>query len=377
MMFVFCLICIIKSHIFNTFYPVLYARGRHFGLSAASPSSNRHTVWGFYEIGWFTFCWRNGLCTVSISLYCRLHGAKIYLWLFLAVQQKTQAGCSSLLLFIRGIHFNSMDIGHILLTAPLYHLLTDVVFAVFQARQVLEREFNNLLALGTDRRLEEVTLQAAALIKPNIVENGPVVWPDFSLCPYRVAMTSLFDGLHRGVRGFGHVREGQAWGWWQAPWKLCLPVSVCPLCPCRLLWIWCPRSSCSLKVCHNTNQSAQSFVFFCVYLCAYHSLSLSWLTNCMLCPLCPAVLKTPLYHVLSSSSSGAPETRPLGSADLFMLTPLCLLTGALMLTGKLTKHHLKLLNLQHCPAVWHDAGMRQHLYQANVLIWVSGWFGIF
>ena len=68
-----------------------------------------------------------------------------------------------------------MDIGHILLTAPLYHLLTDVVFAVFQARQVLEREFNNLLALGTDRRLEEVTLQAAALIKPSIVENGPVV----------------------------------------------------------------------------------------------------------------------------------------------------------------------------------------------------------
>eukprot|EP00064_Thunnus_orientalis_P004239 superscaffoldBa00000380_g4250 len=31
----------------------------------------------------------------------------------------------------------------------------EVVFAVFQARQVLEREFNNLLALGTDRRLEE------------------------------------------------------------------------------------------------------------------------------------------------------------------------------------------------------------------------------
>lgn len=39
------------------------------------------------------------------------------------------------------------------------------VCAVFQARQVLEREFNNLLALGTDRRLEEVTSQAAALIK--------------------------------------------------------------------------------------------------------------------------------------------------------------------------------------------------------------------
>lgn len=31
---------------------------------------------------------------------------------------------------------------------------------MFQARQVLEREFNNLLALGTDRRLEEVTSSA-------------------------------------------------------------------------------------------------------------------------------------------------------------------------------------------------------------------------
>lgn len=46
--------------------------------------------------------------------------------------------------------------------------------AAFQARQVLEREFNNLLALGTDRRLEEVTSQAAALIKCDIVEKGPV-----------------------------------------------------------------------------------------------------------------------------------------------------------------------------------------------------------
>ena len=62
-----------------------------------------------------------------------------------------------------------------MLTAPLYHLLTEVVFAVFQARQVLEREFNNLLALGTDRRLEEVTSRAAALITYNIVENGPFV----------------------------------------------------------------------------------------------------------------------------------------------------------------------------------------------------------
>ena len=28
---------------------------------------------------------------------------------------------------------------------------------MFQARQILDREFNNLLAMGTDRRLEEVS----------------------------------------------------------------------------------------------------------------------------------------------------------------------------------------------------------------------------
>lgn len=42
---------------------------------------------------------------------------------------------------------------------------------LLQARQVLEREFNNLLALGTDRRLEEVASQAAALIRQNAVEK--------------------------------------------------------------------------------------------------------------------------------------------------------------------------------------------------------------
>ena len=31
------------------------------------------------------------------------------------------------------------------------------VIGVFQARQCLEREFNNLLAMGTDRRLDEVS----------------------------------------------------------------------------------------------------------------------------------------------------------------------------------------------------------------------------
>lgn len=50
-------------------------------------------------------------------------------------------------------------------------MLTEVACAVFQARQVLEREFNNLLALGTDRRLEEVTSQAAAMIKYSTVEK--------------------------------------------------------------------------------------------------------------------------------------------------------------------------------------------------------------
>ena len=34
--------------------------------------------------------------------------------------------------------------------------LTLFLFSFLQARQILEREFNNLLAMGTDRRLEEV-----------------------------------------------------------------------------------------------------------------------------------------------------------------------------------------------------------------------------
>lgn len=32
-----------------------------------------------------------------------------------------------------------------------------LIFCYSQARQVLEREFNNLLALGTDRRLDDVS----------------------------------------------------------------------------------------------------------------------------------------------------------------------------------------------------------------------------
>ena len=34
------------------------------------------------------------------------------------------------------------------------------VSSVFQSRQILEREFNNLLAMGTDRRLDEVSRQS-------------------------------------------------------------------------------------------------------------------------------------------------------------------------------------------------------------------------
>lgn len=152
-------------------------------------------------------------------------------------------------------------------------------------------------------------------------------------------MISLFDALHRGGRGFERVREERGWGWWRAPWKRCLPASACP--PCRPLWIWCPRNSSSLKVCCSTNQIYAYVFFLCVWLC----LPCSWLTNCMLCPLWSAVPQTPLCHALSSSSPSATETRPLCSADVFMLTPLCLLTGALMLTGKLTRHHLKLRNV--------------------------------
>lgn len=82
---------------------------------------------------------------------------------------------------------------------------------VFQARQVLEREFNNVLALGTDRRLEEVCAPAAALIKYNITEMGPIFQLKFFPCTCRVEMTSLSDALHRGEKGLGHVREEQDW----------------------------------------------------------------------------------------------------------------------------------------------------------------------
>lgn len=53
--------------------------------------------------------------------------------------------------------FRSFHLHHVVITTLLNFALMD---SVFQARQVLEREFNNLLALGTDRRLEEVTGQA-------------------------------------------------------------------------------------------------------------------------------------------------------------------------------------------------------------------------
>lgn len=141
-------------------------------------------------------------------------------------------------------------------------MLTEVACAVFQARQVLEREFNNLLALGTDRRLEEVTSQAAAMIKYSTVEKKKgreIVWPP---CLFRVGMTRRFDALHRGVRGFGHGREGRGWAWWQAPWKRCLLASACPPCPCPPLWTWCPRNSSSLKVRYKTNQTPRPR---CVY----------------------------------------------------------------------------------------------------------------
>lgn len=75
----------------------------------------------------------------------------------------------------------------------------------------------------------------------------------FSL--FRVGMTRHFDALHRGVRGFGHAREGRGWAWWQAPWRRCLLASACPPCPCPPLWTWCPRNSSSLKVRYNTNQT--------------------------------------------------------------------------------------------------------------------------
>lgn len=40
--------------------------------------------------------------------------------------------------------------------AGLLNVLSFFFFVSPQARQILEREYNNLLALGTDRRLDEV-----------------------------------------------------------------------------------------------------------------------------------------------------------------------------------------------------------------------------
>lgn len=219
-------------------------------------------------------------------------------------------------------------------------LLTMFACDVFQARQVLEREFNNLLALGTDRRLEEVEeAQAAALNKWNIVERGATVWPHFPPCPCRVGMTSLFDALHRGARGFGRVREGRGWAWWQAPWKHCLLDSACHPCPCHHPHIWCLRNSSSLKVRYNTNKSpTNTNKYLCISLCFCGLLFAcpGCLTAC--CVLSVPLCQTSMCHIFSSSSLGAPETRPLSCADLLMLTYLCLLTGALMLTGKMTKN---------------------------------------
>lgn len=212
-----------------------------------------------------TFWWHSGLCAVSISPHCWLHLFLLQTLYQLFSDQNGSVALThsslerisgyglqhrllahsfifSLLLSIRGklfagVFHNSQQHFVIILfsSAPalLCVLLTVSVCGVFQARQVLEREFNNLLALGTDRRLEEVTSQAAALNKWNIAERGATVWPHVPPCPCRVGMTSLFDALHRGARGFGRVREGRGWAWWQAPWKHCLPGSACHPCPCR------------------------------------------------------------------------------------------------------------------------------------------------
>lgn len=127
---------------------------------------------------------------------------------------------------------------------------------VFQARQVLDREFNNLLALGTDRRLEEVTQHVMLLIRFKCcLRLSSLI---FSL-PRRAKTTSLFAALRRGGRGFVPEREGRGWGWWRAPWKRCPLASACPLCPCRPPW--CPRSSCSLKV--RTDHMTQTFGHEC------------------------------------------------------------------------------------------------------------------
>ena len=57
--------------------------------------------------------------------------------------------------------FHSKIIGRdLLVDSCVISILSPYVFflSLFQSRQILEREFNNLLAIGTDRRLDEVSL---------------------------------------------------------------------------------------------------------------------------------------------------------------------------------------------------------------------------
>lgn len=155
---------------------------------------------------------------------------------------------------------------------------------VFQARQVLEREFNNLLALGTDRRLEEVTSQAVALIKCNIFFNGSTVWPCYFPVPIEWGwqVFSTLSILAQEVQStWGGDRAGDDGG-----------LHGNATC-------WIPNALHVYAALYEFNAQETSpawrcvknllcFSFYCVYLCACPSFCLWWLTNCTLCPVHPA-----------------------------------------------------------------------------------------
>ena len=57
---------------------------------------------------------------------------------------------------------------------------------MFQARQILDREFNNLLAMGTDRRIEEVSKTSFVFIT--------YIWTDSDgFCLIVVGLQKLFQ----------------------------------------------------------------------------------------------------------------------------------------------------------------------------------------
>uniref|UniRef100_A0A8C6VUN0 PTPRF interacting protein alpha 4 n=1 Tax=Nothobranchius furzeri TaxID=105023 RepID=A0A8C6VUN0_NOTFU len=162
-----------------------------------------------------------------------------------------------------------------------------------QARQVLEREFNNLLALGTDRRLEESGDDKSFRRSPSWRKRFRAREGGTGLGMMAGSMETLPAGFRMPAMSMPPSMN-------LAPRKQLQPEG---------LFQQAKLQSCFMCFCYLTSCTSS---LFC---CAQHA----------------------LYHALCSCTPSTPETRPLGRADLFLLTAFDLLTVALMLPGKLTK----------------------------------------